>query len=82
MEAVSEAKRLSQAVGWDISAGFTGPKLLWLKEREPESWERLAHVLLPHDYVNFWLTGVMAMEVRCSCWSAPCPRTACPSRNP
>lgn len=39
-------------------------KLLWLKRREPQNWERLAHWLLPHDYVNFWLTGRLCMEVR------------------
>lgn len=45
-------------------------KLLWLKRREPENWERLAHVLLPHDYVNFWLTGRLCMEVSGGGWGA------------
>lgn len=39
-------------------------KLLWLKRREPNSWRRLAHALLPHDYINWWLTGRLCMEVR------------------
>jgi len=39
-------------------------KLLWLRRREPQNWERLAHWLLPHDYINFWLTGRLCMEVR------------------
>ena len=39
------------------------PKLRWLQEERPADYERTAHVLLPHDYVNFWLTGELAMEV-------------------
>jgi xylulokinase len=42
--------------------GYTAPKILWLKRREPENFRRLAHVLLPHDYLNFVLTGRMSME--------------------
>lgn len=39
-------------------------KLLWLQRHEPQHWERLAHVLLPHDFINFWLTGRLCMEAR------------------
>ena len=42
--------------------GFTASKILWLKKHEPENFERLATVLLPHDYLNFWLTGEKVME--------------------
>ena len=42
--------------------GYTVSKLLWLKEREPENFSRIRHILLPHDYLNFWLTGKMAAE--------------------
>ena len=42
--------------------GFTAPKILWLKNNEPENYRRLAHVLLPHDYLNYVLTGRMQME--------------------
>ena len=38
------------------------PKILWLKKHEPENFARLATVLLPHDYLNFWLTGATRME--------------------
>lgn len=51
-----------QAGRLGVPAGFTASKLLWLKETEPESWRRTARVLLPHDYVNFVLTGEAAME--------------------
>jgi xylulokinase len=42
--------------------GYTAPKILWLKKHEPEAFRRLAHVLLPHDYINFLLTGNIATE--------------------
>src|SRR5205807_7197176 len=42
--------------------GFTASKILWLKKHEPENYARLATVLLPHDYLNFWLTGERVME--------------------
>ncbi len=43
-------------------AGFTAPKLLWLKENEPENFARLAHVLLPKDYINYKLTGAFCCD--------------------
>lgn len=42
--------------------GFTAPKILWLKRNEPANYKRLRHVLLPHDYLNFYLTGNYFME--------------------
>ncbi|HEV2319608.1 MAG TPA: xylulokinase, partial [Verrucomicrobiae bacterium] len=42
--------------------GFTAPKILWLKRHEPHHFARLATVLLPHDYLNFHLTGHFRME--------------------
>jgi len=45
-----------------ILPGFTAPKILWLKRHEPANYKRLRHVLLPHDYLNFHLTGNMFME--------------------
>jgi len=48
--------------GLDMLPGFTAPKILWLKRHEPANFARLAHVLLPHDYLNFHLTGQIAME--------------------
>ncbi|CAH2603311.1 Xylulose kinase [Rhodovastum atsumiense] len=37
--------------------GYTISKLLWLKQNEPEHFRRVRHIALPHDYLNFWLTG-------------------------
>lgn len=48
--------------GIAVLAGFTASKILWLKKHEPENYEKLATVLLPHDYINFWLTGQKVME--------------------
>ncbi len=42
--------------------GFTAPKILWMKRHEKKNFQRLAHVLLPHDYLNWYLTGNYAME--------------------
>ena len=43
-------------------AGFTAPKLLWLKENEPESFSRIARIMLPKDYINYILTGAHACD--------------------
>lgn len=40
-----------------VFPGFTAPKVLWVAENEPETFARTARVLLPKDYLSFWLTG-------------------------
>src|SRR5204863_10133457 len=55
-------KKTIKALGNVVAAGFTASKILWLKNHEPENFARLATVLLPHDYLNFWLTGERVME--------------------
>ncbi len=42
--------------------GYTAPKILWLKENEPDNFAKTTSILLPHDYLNFWLTGTKRME--------------------
>ena len=44
--------------------GYTISKLLWLRKHEPENFARIRHILLPHDYLNFYLTGRLAAESR------------------
>jgi xylulokinase len=61
-EKLGGLKKAVKAVGNAILPGFTASKILWLKKHEPENYERLATVLLPHDYLNFWLTGNRVME--------------------
>ncbi len=43
--------------------GFTAPKLLWLRRHEPESYARIASIMLPKDYVRLRLTGEHAIDV-------------------
>ena len=45
-----------------VLPGFTAPKILWLKRNEPAAYRRLRHILLPHDYLNHYLTGSYSME--------------------
>ena len=42
--------------------GYTVSKLLWLKQRDPENFARVRHILLPHEYLNYWLTGRLCAE--------------------
>ena len=61
-ERLGGLKGAIKAVGNAILPGFTASKILWLKKHEPQNYERLHTVLLPHDYLNFWLTGHRVME--------------------
>jgi xylulokinase len=51
-----------QRLGVVIAPGYTVSKLLWMKQQHAELFERIAHVLLPHDYLNYWLTGRYCSE--------------------
>ena len=55
-------KNVIKKAGLKFLPGFTAPKILWLKRNEPANFKRLRHVLLPHDYLNFHLTGNYFME--------------------
>ena len=57
------AERLIQLVSNPALEGFTLPKMLWVREREPEVWGRVRAVLLPKDYVRLRLTGEKATDV-------------------
>jgi xylulokinase len=54
--------RLIQLTGNRALTGFTAPKLLWLRRHEPTTYARVAHVLLPKDYVRLRLTGEHAID--------------------
>jgi len=56
-------EHLVELTGNRALAGFTAPKLLWMREHEPEIYERIAHVLLPKDFVRLKLTGEHAIDV-------------------
>ena len=53
---------LIEKTGNAIVPGYTIPKLLWIKQNEQENFEKIASILLPHDYLNFHLTGIKRME--------------------
>jgi xylulokinase len=63
IEARIGLKRLIQLTGNRALTGFTAPKLLWLKRHEPDVYSRIAHVLLPKDYVRLRLTGEHVTDV-------------------
>lgn len=54
--------RLVPITGNDALTGFTAPKLVWVRDNEPEIWQQTRHVLLPKDYVRFRLTGGFATD--------------------
>src|SRR5215203_6509352 len=56
-------ERLIALTGNRALPGFTAPKLLWLRNEEPETYARVRHVLLPKDYVRYRLTGERAIDV-------------------
>ncbi len=56
------AKGLAEATGSVPVAAFTVTKLSWLHRSEPEAWARMAHVLLPHDWLTMRLTGEMTTD--------------------
>ncbi len=62
MAQVGGLKKTIRAIGNGVLPGFTASKILWLKKHEPKNFARLATILLPHDYLNFWLTGEKVME--------------------
>ncbi len=57
------ARRLLELIGNPVLPGFTAPKIVWVRENEPEAYRRTAHVLLPKDYLRYRLTGAFHTEV-------------------
>ncbi|MBQ4600598.1 MAG: xylulokinase [Oscillospiraceae bacterium] len=73
-------EKLSELTANIAFAGFTAPKLLWMRENEPGNFARIAKIMLPKDYINYSLTGVhscdysdasgmLLLDVRGKCWS-------------
>ena len=55
-------EKLSEFTANIAFAGFTAPKILWMKENEPENFEKIAKIMLPKDYINYILTGVHSCD--------------------
>lgn len=86
---VKECEYLNKTIGTEVIsgytaniafAGFTAPKILWMKENEPDKFARVRKIMLPKDYLAYRLTGVFAtdvsdasgmllLDVRNRCWS-------------
>jgi xylulokinase len=90
--AVGGRDRCIELAGNPVLVGYTASKIRWFQKHHPERYRRLAHVLLPHDYLNFLLTGVPRMEygdasgtglldVRTRSWSAELLSAVDPSGN-
>ncbi|MGM9590156.1 MAG: xylulokinase [Faecousia sp.] len=73
-------ERLSRCTANIAFAGFTAPKILWVRENEPENFKKIAKIMLPKDYINYILTGVhccdysdasgmLLLDVEHKCWS-------------
>ncbi|MCX7995470.1 MAG: xylulokinase [candidate division WOR-3 bacterium] len=56
-------KRLIGIAGKPVLPSFTAGKILWVKKNEPEIYKKIAHILLPKDYVRFELTDNLGMDV-------------------
>ena len=65
-EWITKTVGLENLLAWTGSpalTGFTAPKVLWVREHEPEVYSRAAHILLPKDYIRFKLTGDYATDM-------------------
>ena len=61
-KALGGPKGVLRETGVPFLPGYTAPKILWLKRHEPQHFRRLRQVALPHDYLNYHLTGKLRME--------------------
>jgi len=72
--------KLSEYTANIAFAGFTAPKLLWMKKNEPENFDRIKKIMLPKDYIAYMMTGVhstdysdasgmLLLDVEHKCWS-------------
>lgn len=62
MQALGGEQQCIDIAGNPIAVGYTASKIRWLKKNNPESYARMTTILLPHDYLNFYLTGNRVME--------------------
>ena len=73
-------EKLTKLTGNIAFAGFTAPKILWMKKHEKELFDKIAKIMLPKDYINYVLTGVhcsdysdasgmLLLDVENKCWS-------------
>ena len=56
-------QRLIELIANPIPTGFTAPKILWVRNHEPENYKKCAKIMLPKDYIRYKLTGVHGSDV-------------------
>lgn len=61
--AIVGAEKLIKLTSNRALAGFTAPKIVWLKQNEPETYAKISKILLPKDYIRYRLAGAFATEV-------------------
>jgi xylulokinase len=61
-KALGGEAKVVELTGNAMLTGYSAPKILWVRKNEPSNWEKTSSVLLPHDYINWWLTGMKSME--------------------
>lgn len=82
MDAVGGMEKCIKIAGNPIAVGYTASKIRWLKKNNPDAYSKMKTILLPHDYLNFHLTGNRSMEcgdasgtglldIRTRKWSTP-----------
>ena len=80
LNAVVGKQKLSDCTANIAFAGFTAPKILWLKNNEKENFDKISKIMLPKDYIAYRLTGVhsidysdasgmLLLDVKNKCWS-------------
>lgn len=80
LNAVVGQYKLSEYTANIAFAGFTAPKLLWMRKNEPDLFAKISKIMLPKDYINYKLTGVhctdvsdasgmLLFDVKNKCWS-------------
>ena len=61
-KAAGGEKKIIAKAGLPMRPGYTAPKILWLKKHKPKLFAKVRHILLPHNYLNFLLTGTYCAE--------------------
>ncbi|MCX8160892.1 MAG: xylulokinase [Candidatus Saccharicenans sp.] len=62
IRALGGRKAFTEKLGISLAVGYTASKILWMKRHEPDKYARLKLILLPHNYLNLYLTGQVHME--------------------
>ncbi|MFD1805074.1 xylulokinase [Pasteurella oralis] len=62
VSALGGKEKAFSELGIMVQTGYTASKILWFRKYYPELYQRIAKIMLPHDYLNYWLTGHFCME--------------------